>query len=111
METQEVTQLLAQLQQNMLKWDQTTDSLPALLQQNGKLLEQLQQAGPTLDLTKQQQLELQNVMEHYQALIQLTSGEKKKVLKQLKSLDQQKDLKGGPYHQQISDGAMIEIDY
>ncbi|WP_367369895.1 hypothetical protein [Latilactobacillus curvatus] len=109
MEKQEVEQILTKLKQNMKDWDQTTASILALLQANDQLLTQLQETE--IDLSTQQKAVLQQVMAEYKSLIQLTAKEKKKVLQQLKSLDRQKSSRGGTYHQKITDGTMIELEY
>lgn len=109
MEKQEVEQILTKLKQNMKDWDQTTASILALLQANDQLLTQLQETE--IDLSTHQKAVLQQVMAEYKSLIQLTAKEKKKVLQQLKSLDRQKSSRGGTYHQKITDGTMIELEY
>ncbi|WP_333589571.1 hypothetical protein [Ligilactobacillus acidipiscis] len=109
MEKQEVERILTDLKQNMKNWDQTTSSIPALLQANDQLLTQLQETE--IDLSTQEKAVLQQVMTEYKGLIQLTAKEKKKVLQQLKSLDRQKSSRGGTYHQKITDGTMIELEY
>ena len=109
MEKQEVERILTDLKQNMKNWDQTTSSIPALLQANDQLLTQLQETES--NLSAPQKAVLQQVMTEYKGLIQLTAKEKKKVLQQLKSLDRQKSSRGGTYHQKITDGTMIELEY
>lgn len=109
MEKREVEQILTKLKQNMKDWDQTTASILALLQANDQLLTQLQETES--NLSAQQKVVLQQVMSEYQSLMQVTAKEKKKVLQQLKSLDRQKSSRGGTYHQKITDGTMIELEY
>lgn len=106
---QEIERILTDLKQNMKNWDQSTFSIPALLQANDQLLTQLQETE--IDLSTQEKAVLQQVMTEYKGLIQLTAKEKKKVLQQLKSLDRQKSSRGGTYHQKITDGTMIELEY
>jgi dsDNA-specific endonuclease/ATPase MutS2 len=109
LEKREVEQILTKLKQNMKDWDQTTASILALLQANDQLLTQLQETES--NLSAQQKVVLQQVMSEYQSLMQVAAKEKKKVLQQLKSLDRQKSSRGGTYHQKITDGTMIELEY
>jgi len=106
---QQVEQILTKLKQNMKDWDQTTASIPALLQANNQLLTQLHETES--NLSAPQKAVLQQVMSEYQSLMQVTAKEKKKVLQQLKSLDRQKSSRGETYHQKITDGTMIELEY
>ncbi|HJE97278.1 MAG TPA: hypothetical protein K8V00_06625 [Ligilactobacillus acidipiscis] len=106
---QEIERILTDLKQNMKNWDQSTFSIPALLQANDQLLTQLQETES--NLSAPQKAVLQQVMSEYQSLMQVTVKEKKKVLQQLKSLDRQKFSRGGTYHQKIIDGTMIELKY
>lgn len=111
MEQTEMTEILAELKRNTFGWNQDLDSLPRLLQKNNSLQKRLQASGQQLRLNAQQQTDLQAIITKYQELILLLRNEKQDVLVQLRQLDQQRQTKGGPYQQQMADGAVIELDY
>lgn len=106
---QEVNSLLEQLQQNVREWDQTTASLPALLQRNELIFTKMK--AEDVELNKGQQTQLTTVIEQYRSLVQTTAQKKQAVLQEIHRLDQQKAVKGGPYQQKMVDGMMVQIDY